>query len=333
MSLSVIPMIRANEKKLAWIILLMILGQYSFQLIQEWGDAEIYEDYTMYLVPFYERCTLAKFEHFQETGQAYRNSLKSWLNCLGHELFVNDRILPSLFSLGCVYMVYLLGHSMSKDRVVGLIAAAALMSSPLLTKFDTSPTYDQAWAFFFLLSMVLLYRMPKASPLVYPLAIFSKVYAIGFIPLYAYTAYHTLYKNGKDLRWVLGGVIVLGFVGCLVALTLGVGTPLGFHPERLSESGLRIFEVLWPVLPVFALFFGLDVIFKGRYNQSRNLVLLWLFGMMMTIPIVYVFSNQWMFGYRFVPFAAFLGIYVGVTIVKLGSIFIQYKLRIPSHQE
>jgi hypothetical protein len=322
-------MIRANEKKIAWIILAMILGQYSFQLIQEWNDTETYEDYAMYLIPFYERCTLTKFEHFEENnGGIYRNSLKSWLNCLGYQAFTNDRILPSLFSLGCVYLVYLLGHSMSKDRIVGLIAASALMTSPLLTKFDTSPTYDQAWAFFFLLSMVLLYRMPKASPLVYPLAIFSKVYSIAFIPMYAYTAY----KNGRDLRWILGGVIILGFVGSVIALTLGVGTPLGFHPERFTESGLRIFEVLWPVLPVFALFFGLDVIFKGRYNESRNLVLLWLFGIMMTIPVVYVFSNQWMFGYRFVPFAAFLGIYVGMTMTKLGSIFLQYKLRVPNHK-
>lgn len=315
-----IALVRANEKKMAWIFLGMILSQYAFSLAPELNEAEPYPDYYMYLVPFYETCSLDRFEHFHDQ-KPYRNFLKSWLNCASYHLG-NDRILPVLFSIGCVYLTYLLGHSMSKDRIIGLIAAAALALNPLLTKFDSSPTYDQAWAFFFLLSMVLLFRMPKLSPLAYPLAIFSKVYAVGFLPLYLYTAY----RHGKQRRFVMAATAGVVLVGISSVLILGVGTELGFHPDRLEESGERIFEVIWIVLPILVLFFGLDMIFKGHYNEARGTVLLWLVWIMLTIPLVYVFSMQWMFGYRFVPFAAFLSIYVGMTAVKVANVLLAAKL-------
>ena len=324
---ALIPLVRANEKKIAWVFLCVIMGPYALNLISELDDIDTYEDYKMFLVPFYKWCSLEKPSGYYGVDLMYRNFLKSWFNCFSYKLG-NDRVLPAMFSLGCVYLVYVLGHKMTNDRIVGLIAAGALMFNPLLTIFDTSPTYDQSWAFFFLLSMVLLYYKTKLSPVAYCISMFCKIYALGFLPMYCVMAY----MEKKNWKTILASSGVISGIALGIISWVGIGNTMGFYPQRMEEGFLRIYEDLSLVLPFFMLLFGLDFVFKGRYLQSRNVVLGWLFWIMLTIPIVYLFSKQFMFGYRFVPFAAFLSIYCGMVLVKIGNItndFIMKRGKIP----
>jgi hypothetical protein len=109
-------------------------------------------------------------------------------------------------------------------------------------------------------------------------------------------------------------------------MILGLGNVIGFYPERIGEGFLRIFESLWPIVPAFIFLFAMDMITKTK-SKARNICMLWMTWIMLTIPIIYLFSQQFMFGYRFVPFAAFLSVYAGIILVNMGNWFVAGMLK------
>lgn len=310
-----------HNKKLSTVFVSVILGTYAFTLVGELDDPEPYPDFEYNVLFSSFQCDPTQV---RIDGDAlYRNFIKDWLNCVSFQVLHNWKVIPMLSSIACVYLVYQLGYSITKDRLIGILAMAVMTFNPLLTMWDTSQTYDQAWAAFFLLSVVLLYRLPLASPLVYPLAIASKIYAVGFLPAYLYNIYKGDIEKRKKVM-VIAAMIV--FLGIAAVAILGIGNKIGFYPERLLDGLVNIFENLWMVSPVAIALWQLDRFFKPKNRpHGKRIVIAYMGWIVLTIPLVFVFSQQYMFAYRFVPFAAFLSVYAGMIAVQCGNWVVEKK--------
>src|SRR3990167_3971503 len=113
---------------------------------------------TWYFVqPFVFNCSIYQLPDLGE-GEIQRNPLKWWMNCLSFQLTDNYKLIPGLFGIAIMPLVYLLGATITGDRFIGLVALISFTANPLYTDWATQGTYDQVWAFFFILSLIFLFK-------------------------------------------------------------------------------------------------------------------------------------------------------------------------------
>ena len=323
---SLITQIR-NKRRVAWIFLTVILASYATPLVQELDDVEPFADYYYGVLLNYITCNPTQLDKINIHQNAF---LRYWFNCFSEKVLGNDRVVPFAFSIGLVYLVYLLGHYITKDRIIGLISSTAFSINPLLTMYDTSPTYDQIWAFFVILSVVLLYKKPFLTPLVYPLAIASKILAISYLPVFVYTI---LSEPIKHKKLTLGLLVLVITIGIITVMALGPEYKLGFHPERLGVAVLQLLihlTVLLPILGIFALFL---VMFKAKTKIiGTRIVYVWMIWILLTTLMIFVFSGHMQYSYRYVPFAAFMSVFIGISIVNFGNKVVEMLPRSKTHE-
>lgn len=296
----------------------MILAAYSVNLVQEIDDIEPYPDYYANIIQMKMHC-----DYEIDT----RGFLKYWTNCFSYQYIGHDRIIPIMASVSIVYLVYVLANTITNNRIIGLISMAAMTQNQLLTKFDSSPTYDQVWVAFLLLSIVLLYKKPIIGLFTFPISIMSKILAVGYLP--AMFANVIMDKRIKYRKITLIWLSVVSAIGITTVSFLSVGSYIGFYPDRLLDGFLRIFESIWPIFPVVIGTIVIDRFFMPKEKpEGKKIVLVWLAWILLTTPLIYLFTQgQLQFGYRFVPFAAFFSIYFGITCVQLGNFITETRLR------
>ena len=307
---SLVTIIR-NEKRYAWVFLAIILASYATPLVQELDDIEPYADYEGLLL-YYIYCN-----PFDTTDILHRTSLKFRLNCFSWQVLENDRVMPFVFSIGFVYLVYLLGHYITNDRIIGLIGSLAFSINPLFTTYDTSPTYDQTWAFFRILAVILLYKKSIIAPLVYPLAIFSKILAFSYLPVFLY---NVISGSIKHKKLTFGITMLLVAVGVIAVVVQGFGSEISFNPERLVDGSLQLLIHLMLLLPILGVFVLFMIMFKSKTKIiGTKTVYVWMIWILLTTPLLYVFTQDFQFSYRYVPFVAFMSVFIGISIVNFGN--------------
>ena len=303
-----------NKKQIAWVFLTVILASYSIPLVQELDDIEPYPDYYI-MVLDYIRCN--PIELVEPINLAQSPFIKYLLLCFSNNVLGNDRIIPFAFSIGLVYLVYLLGHYITNDRIIGLVSSASFSINPLLTMYDTSPAYNQFWAFFVVLSVVLLYKKSIIAPLVYPLAILSKILAVSYLPVFVYNVIFGKIQH-KKLTFVITMALVA--VGVISIVTQGFGPAISFNPERAVDGSLQLLIHLMVILPILGVFVLFMVMFKSKTKiTGTKIVYAWMGWILLTTPLLYVFSQDYQFSYRYVPFAAFMSVFIGISIVNFGN--------------
>jgi len=303
-----------NKKHIAWLFLAVIISSYAFPLTQELDDVDTFGDYAS-LLKVHDTCDLVLMADPSDLIQP--NFLKIWFNCFSYKVLGNDRMMPLVFSVGLVYLAYLLGHYITNDRIIGLISSATLSINPLLTTYDTSPTYDQAWTFFLILSVVLLYKKSIIAPMVYPLAILCKVLAFGYLPVFIY---NIISEPIKHKKLSLGIIAVSVLFGVVVVMQSWITQSISFNPERLADGSLQLLIHLMLLLPVLGIFTLFLVMLKAKTKIiGTRIVYIWMIWILLTTPLLYVFSQDFQFSYRYVPFAAFMSIFIGISIVNFGN--------------
>lgn len=295
----------------------MILAAYSVNLVQEINDVEPYPDYYANIIGMKMYC-----DYDIDT----RGFLKYWANCFSYQYIGHDRIIPIMASISIVYLVYVLANTITNNRIIGLISMAVMTQNQLLTKFDSSPTYDQVWVVFLLLSIILLYKKPILGLFTFPISIASKILAVGYLPaMFANVIMDKRTNRKVNLIWLSA----VSIIGIATISFLSVGSYIGFYPERLLDGFLRIFESVWPIFPVIIGTIVIDRFFMPKEKiDGKKIVLVWIAWILLTTPLIYLFTEgQLQFGYRFVPFAAFFSIYFGMTCIQLGNFITEVKLR------
>lgn len=313
---STLSIIRYN-KTYCTLIATIILAAYAVNLVPEMDKQDQYPDYFRNILPLKMQC-----DYEFDT----RGFLKYWANCFSYQYIGHDKIIPIISSVAVVYLTYVLANTITNNRMIGLIAMGAMTVNPLLTKFDSSPTYDQLWVAFFLLSIFLLYKKPVIGFLSYPLSIISKILSAAYLPGIILTIFVDKRLQNKK---VIVGICTMSAVGIAAVIYQGTGSVIGIYPDRLLDGFLRIFESIWAIFPFVIGMIVIDRFFMPKEKPDGKMtVIVWMVWILLTTPMIYLFTKEQMqFGYRFVPFASFFSIYVGIVLVQLGNFVTEARLR------
>ena len=338
--------IQKSKSAIPLIILVACLANSTTTIIQAWLP-ESYPDYSELIIPSVQKCnplhypitesvTLGPNDTVIDLHQTHpsRDPLKWWLNCFSYKTFGTPNLVPIFFNLGLMPLVYLLTVKLTNNKLIGLFSFIAFVSNPLYNNWMTSGTYDQVWSFFLILSIYLMYKFKKIGTIS---AIFSfitsltaKALGVMYLPSILYSYWKT--ENSPKMKLLL---LLSTLVICVSLAELFMnktsfifGGTLGFHPENLSIAASRDFEMLFPELPFLGTFFLIAFYFKPKESlQAKKTSAIWILNALLTTPIIFLFTNQFQFVYRFVPLAVFMSIFIGITIVEAGKFIIEAKLR------
>ena len=234
-------------------------------------------------------------------------------------LFDNYKIFPFFASIGLLLMTYLFATLITGKRFAGIISLVIMVQSNLFLSFDTSPTYSNFWALFYVLSLYLAVRLWMVSPAIYLLSIFAKVLTVAFVPMSVFFVLSSDIPKKKKAFVVLTSVIIVAggvviFATQNLAETEGTGwnsdefwTGMSSFANQIRHDGLVVLFVL-------PLVFGLFMVSKrSRYATS---VMVMIAGMLVIVPLISGFTEITNQPYRFVPLVFFFAIGVGTLLSK-----------------
>lgn len=306
-------------------------------------------DYNIFIKPFVEQCHVFKYP--QRDGvqlnpdnvtathsgkfQPSRDPLKWWINCVSYKVTGSPKLIPILFNIGIMPLVYLLTFAMTNRRLVSMIALIAFANNPLYHDWLGSGTYDQVWSFFLVLAIYFLIKQKKSDNAVISLilSIAAKSYTFMFLPAWLYTIKTCSIKNSNKILWAIISIIGLSLIiGYVYLLNHDpIGGRIGFFPNNGHDIVYRNLEMLWPEIPFLMIFTMLSVNFQPLVpSPYRRLCAIWILNSLITTPIIFLFTTQFQFVYRFVPLAVFMSIFIAITIKDTAQFIIDNRLnRIP----
>ena len=315
-----------NNRALAVSFVALVIGVHAWGIIPDVDDySKEPPDFYFFLLKHVASCDPYDLPYLHDSPISARNQIKWYANCLSWTWFENPKVIPIIFNIGVMPLVYLIASSMTRNRLIGIIALVAFINNPLYTDWEGNGTYDQTWSFFLLLSVWLMYK-GGGSAIPYGLSILTKGLALMYMPAIIYTSYKI-----RKSRIEIGIIIGIGITVTLLALQYSnmVGNEIGFFPERWEDAIFRNISVLWQVIPFVALFVVLKTNFTPKLGRVPNMDIVWVWIGMALIqnPLISFFTLQDTYSYRYVPLAAFMSIFMGMVLVNLGNWIVEQKLK------
>lgn len=315
------------------IFLIIITACYTASVFPNLLTHDEYPDYYLWMKPYLDKCQVGTIPQFTNGTdiENLRNPVKWQLNCLSHKIGY-DNLIPGIIGISILPMTYLVAVSLTRNKMISMGAVVGVLINPLYHDWSVSGVYDQSWALFLLVSIYLIFKLPLAAPFSFVVSIATKALAVCYLPMWIFIAYKHL-KNNDDKIIIIGLVCMMTLTGLVLLYALSntlTGTHIGFYPEHLWDGFARTIGILAISLPVLFVFLGLEHGFK-KYTKpisGRNDSLIWLLGIIISTPIIYLFSGQFMFPYRFVPFTVFLSIYCSIVMYQVIESFMQLKKKV-----
>jgi len=304
----------------------LIIGSNAWAMVPDLMTHDVEPDYYFFVIPFVWQCDI---DEYPQTFGYMRNPLKWWLSCLSYQLTSSPKTFLLPFAIGLMPLVYFLGKYLTHDKLIALIAVVAFTYNPLYTDWATNGTYDQVWAFFLLLSFVLLLKNRSGYSIsVYVVSLFAKVFSILYLPIWCYIAI----KQKQFIPILVWGGLVI--VSIIVILHLDMvqnimGNEIGFYPEHLDQAIFRNISLFWQVIPFMLALLGVNFVFAPKQRtKGRTTVILFILWTFALTPIIHLFSEQLTFSYRYAAMAAFMSVFAGIVIVEIGNFVVESKLKI-----
>ena len=311
-----IPVFRSNYKQFTTIFVVLIIGGQAFSLVGNLDQGDHVWDYYYFMAPYLWTCD--PLEVPQRNDNITRNPLSWWLKCTSHNLFGNYKLLVVPFGIAIMPLTYMIATRLTGDRLIGLLSLIALVFNPVYTDWAAHGTYDQVWAFFLLLSFYFMIGKQNTRSLTgFLVSIVAKSHAILYTPVW-------LYMIRKDRSTVLLVILIFAAVGLYLVGTDSVrtfvGNGIGFFPERWEDAVFRNISLFWQIIPALLLFVGINRYFvPSNRPRGQKIIALWMMWVFCMSPLVYFFTLQDTYTYRFVPLAVFMSIFIGQTIVQVGN--------------
>lgn len=286
-----------------------------------------YPDYYYFILPHVFDCELDE-GRTDSAGNTARSPLKWWLACASFKMTGSPNFLPLAFNIGIMPMTYLVATTITRDRMAGLVSLIVLINLPLYRDWYTSGTYDMVWAFFTLASVLFLYKSHgKTGTILFGISTLFKSMTLMYIPAWLYTAK----KNRQTSALIITGIVI--GVGALWVVYQGniewfVGNSVGFYPENIEDALVSNLTVLWQVIPFMMALGGIYVTFKAK-NQPKGIrdVTVWIVWILITTPLIHIFTQQDTYAYRFVVFGVFLSIFASQVVINIGNWYTELQLR------
>jgi len=314
------------SKKVAFVIIAIILSAYVIGTVPELETEEKWEDF----IPIEKRVRESIRDNRFTIEDAINGNLnyptfephvKYSLLIISEKVFGNIKVIPFLASITLLLVTYFITKTIANKRFAGIIAMIVLIQSNLFLSYDTSATYSNFWILFYLLSLYFMYRFWPLSPIAYLLSIPSKALTIVFLPLSLYFILRADISKNKKIILVISTTVII-LVGGLAAMSGNEGDIseneefddkefwMGFtsFSYQLRFDGLIILFLL-------PLIVGLFIASKKGIKHADSLMIL-ISGMLIIAPFLTAFTNQTNQPYRFIPLVVFFAMGVGVLLSK-----------------
>jgi len=307
------------SSKLAFFVILIIIGTYIIASVGELFNGQFLDDY-------YFRGK-AEFENYDVTtiGEAGLGShFGHFLTTSSMQLFGNYKVVPFIVSISLLVLTYLFTFEITQKRFAGIVAMVIVLQSGIFLFYDTTAVYPNYWIVFFLLSLYLVYKKWPLSPISYVLSLTSKALTALFIPMTLFFIYRAgIAKRKKILLFVSYTVLVILGGTIIISMDLSLGPAIvpftGFNSHDFwmgfgaFNSSLRADGVvLLFLLPVTV---GLFV--AGRKGVLHaDSIMFFILTMLLFGPFLLAFSDHHNVPYRFVPLIVFFAIGVGLLLSK-----------------
>lgn len=302
------------SKKVAFIVIIILLGIYTGFSVGELATEESWGDYSN---------VKQRVEdwNINQVGDNFEPDVRYFLLSSSLNLFGNIRVIPFIVSIALLVLTYFITQEISKKRFAGLVAMVILLQSSVFLSYDTTATYENFWILFYLLSLYLIYKKWPLSPLSYILSIFSKALTTLFLPMTLFFIYRSDTPRKTKIRTAIsyGAIIAVG-LALVAALNLNLtGTPVkfsnfGFWQGFTSMAYQLRFDVVVLIF-LLPLTFGLFFASKKGILQADSIMVL-IAGILLTASFLTGFTLQTNQPYRFVPLVVFFAIGVGTILSK-----------------
>jgi len=234
-------------------------------------------------------------------------------------IFGNYKIFPFFASIGLLIVTYLFTTLITGKRFAGIISLVVMIQSSVFLSFDTSQTYSNFWALFYVLSLYLAVRFWMVSPAIYLLSIFSKVLTVAFLPMSIFFVLSSDIPQKKKAFVVLvSTIIIIGGIVIFATQNLAETKDAGWNSDEfwagMSSFANQIRHDGLVILFVLPLVFGLFMVSKrSRYANS---IMIMIAGMLVMVPLISGLTEITNQPYRFVPLIFFFAIGVGTLLSK-----------------
>lgn len=321
-----------SDKRFALLLVVGITASQAVGVVPAMFEHDQYPDYEYTILPFVFDCKLDEIP--ERENKITRNPIKWWLHCASWQLtgYANALLIP--FSVAIIPLVYLLGYYLTNDRIIGMIAMAAMIYNPLYTDWINTGTYDQVWAFFLLLSVVMIFKQTKLGTIPLILSALTKSMVLMYLPLWLYTSW----KIQRDKVLLISFIIISAVVAFVIydqdLIRTVVGNQIGFFPDNIEDAIWINLSLFWQVVPILAVFAVLNNTFRAKLKPTnKRIVIIWILGILAMNPLIHLFTLQGTFSYRYVPFAAFISIFVAMTLVELGNWYVEVQMKKAERQK
>ena len=199
------------SKRIALVLLVILIGTYAILTVGELYTEEPWEDY-------FQNSNSVKviLENWSfDSDIVVGNLLMYFFGYLSLEIFGSPRIFPFIASIVCLFLTYLITVQISKKRFAGIIALGLVLQSGNFLTYDTTITYPIFWIMFLLLSIYFIFKSWPLSAIFFIPAALSKMLSISFVPFtILFIAMLDLPKRKKLL--LLSSYFVLCIIGLLL---------------------------------------------------------------------------------------------------------------------
>jgi len=305
------------SSKLAFFVIIIIIGAYIVVSVGELFNGEFLEDYHRRVEYFLETYDVTKIGGYGLFTHVYLG-----LTSLSMHLFGNYKVVPFIASIALLVLTYLFTFEITQKRFAGIIAMVIVLQSRIFLFFDTSVAYPNYWTVFYLLSLYLICKKWPLAPISYVLSVLTKVLAGIFFPMTLFFIYRSnMVKRKKIFLFISYGLILL--VGLAITFSMNL---------LLVEEGSAEFKPheFWGGFSTLSSTFRIDGLFLlfllpltvGLFIASRKGVLhadsimFFILTMLLYSPFVSAFSYTVHPPYRFIPMIIFFAIGVGVLFSK-----------------
>lgn len=305
------------SSKIAFSVVVILLGLYTILTVSEISQDEPWEDYTRAVKPKLEKWSIQEFT--SPTG----NPLTFFFETTSMSIFGNYKIIPFIASIALLVLTYFITVQISKKKFAGIISLVFVLSSTIFLTYDTSITYPNFWILFYLFSLFTINKVWPLSSISFLLAALSKELAIFFLPMTLFFIYRSNLTKKKKVQ-VFASYLIIIILGMTIVFLRGGDTLDTFtYDSHEFWSGFTTIASQFRfdgliIISLLPLTIGLFILSRRGFKLVDSIMVL-ILGMLLSAPIISGFTTYTNAPYRFIPLIIFFAMGVGVLFSKKVS--------------
>lgn len=318
------------------LIAVLIIIVYSYFNLRDLSQVEFFPDYYANVVRYLQNCNTDYLIDL-------RGFLQWKLVCFSQDLG-NEKILPFVASLSILFLTYLISKKFTGSNLLGIVSLLIVATSGNFYKFDSSSTYPQFWALFFLLSFYLIHKdkFYLLSPFFLVLSVLTKPLAFLYLPIILYSINDsTLTKGKKAILYLISAILIV--LSSIRLLTVPLGTSIDVNYEEFAYGFIEWFFLLDASLivalsiPIVLIQLGKHRLKTGKHYAHKELYTKTIFFsiifIILTVPFLNGFTDQINHAYRFVPLLVFVSVGISLVISRSMNFVVNKKFNFISNKD